>query len=374
MSTTKIVGILQSCRQHLNEFALTPLNVEPYRDDLASNCGAAKGMLKELKALESRIVELETKCEATKVFPNKTQYSTFVKEKNVVANTIREFSKGINQSLRLNENVVRNQKRIKIELDIVDDILRLLIKEMLVTGTFTTLRFVQPVVEKEKSFSKMKSVNEHLEELRELSRREHLGHRDSILALKNEIDRMNADLNAIENGIYAPVVERSESMFERRRSAILNEDKKRKSVEEEIEQIKSTMEKDSKVHIETMSTIQKESEDIQRELEIHSDISSKQLSLRNSNLEQMKQERNEHELVLSGLERRWDDEQKQARRNSEDNELKRQLELKKREVEEQEYFASLWIQLRWKAYLKRKSLKKISSKAKGKKKGKKKAI
>ncbi len=239
MSTTKIVDILQRCRQHLSGFASTPVNVEPYRDALVSDCGVAKDMLKELKIMKSRIVELETKCEATSDFPNKTQYSTFVKERKVVANREREFSKEINQSIRLNEEVIRNQKRLKIELDTVDDILRFLIKEILDTGTFITLcsvthEYVPPIVQKEQSFSKMKSVNQSLDVLRQLSCREHLEHRDSVEALKYQIDRAKADLNAIKTGTYTPSVERAENLEERRRRTMLNEDKKRKSVEEDI--------------------------------------------------------------------------------------------------------------------------------------------
>ncbi len=123
-----------------------------------------------------------------------------------------------------------------------------------------------------------------------------------------------------------------------------------------------------------MSTLQKKHDEIRHKLEIHSYNSSQQSSLRNSVLEQVKQEQNEHKVALNELERRWDNEQEQTRIDIENKELKRQRESKAREFEEREYFASLWIQLRWKAYLKRKALKKTSTKAKGKKKGKKKTL
>ena len=51
----------------------------------------------------------------------------------------------------------------------------------------------------------------------------------------------------------------------------------------------------------------------------------------------------------------------------EEQRLKRDQE--KKDSEEKQYFAALWIQLRWKAYLKRKALK--DSKKKGKKASKK---
>ena len=76
--------------------------------------------------------------------------------------------------------------------------------------------------------------------------------------------------------------------------------------------------------------------------------------------------------VLSGLEERWEAEQREVAVLRLEEERRQAATEAERAREEKEYFAALWIQLRWKAHLKRVASSKQSKKKKkkgGKKKG-----
>lgn len=101
--------------------------------------------------------------------------------------------------------------------------------------------------------------------------------------------------------------------------------------------------------------------------------STKLLESCESVLDRLREDQLEHAAALKMLETRWTDEQEQIRLRKEAEELQRKEAAMARYIEEQEYFSALWIQLRWKAYLKRKSMKQSSAMGKkGPKKGKKK--
>ena len=74
--------------------------------------------------------------------------------------------------------------------------------------------------------------------------------------------------------------------------------------------------------------------------------------------------------VLSGLEERWEAGQRELAALRHEEERRLAAIEAERAREEKEYFAALWIQLRWKAHLKRVASSKQSKKKKGgKKKG-----
>ncbi|EJK59324.1 hypothetical protein THAOC_20469 [Thalassiosira oceanica] len=79
--------------------------------------------------------------------------------------------------------------------------------------------------------------------------------------------------------------------------------------------------------------------------------------------------------VLSGLEGRWEAEQRELAALMHEEERRQAAIEVERAREEKEHFAALWIQLRWKAHLKRVASKQSKQKKKkkgGKKKGSKK--
>ena len=235
----KVIDILQECRAHLQECTLIPLDVDTYRDDIINDYNVAAELRKELKGLEERYMKLGQECIAVKDLPNKMRYSSAVKERAVVKNMMREISKEISRALKTNEMVVKNHKRVKIEIEIVDDILARTMKELTESGDVSTLRsstknHVSPAIAREKSLAELKAVVQSLEELRETLQREHNEHRYLVENLKLDIKGTKTDMEDIENGRYAPAVEFASRISERRASEINQLDSKRKDIEDEI--------------------------------------------------------------------------------------------------------------------------------------------
>ena len=123
--STAVIAILMECREQLQECASAPLGIEKYREDISKECNVAVTLLKELNEAEEREIELDQKCIAVKDLPNKMEYSNVVKEMSVVKNKIKDLSNQINHAIRNHDVVVNNKKRVKIEIDRQDDILRI---------------------------------------------------------------------------------------------------------------------------------------------------------------------------------------------------------------------------------------------------------
>ena len=230
---------MQECRTRLNECADESLSIDAYRDDLVEDCNVAVDLLNELKEFEQRLVELDKTCDSVKDQSNKLQYSTAVKERVISKKKMREISKEINNTLRFNPTIVKNQKRISLLMENLDDLLCGSIKDLHDTAHFSTLssstrQFTSPEIVKDAAFTKMKNTIKCLQEVRESSSREHIEHRTAVEQLKNKIKKTRADLDAIDDGSYAHSIERQFKLSERRRISLACDDDKRNVIEAEI--------------------------------------------------------------------------------------------------------------------------------------------
>lgn len=135
--------------------------------------------------------------------------------------------------------------------------------------------------------------------------------------------------------------------------------------------IKVEISEDQLVHNANMIALENHRALLARQLKVARDETVVAISDLEAQLSELKQEQSDVGSVLETLEQRLCDERT---KNKEIQEVERLHAEKKAEAkarEEKEHFAALWIQLRWKAYLRRQS-KKAATKGK-KKDGKKKS-
>ena len=372
----QIIEILQRCREELHESASAPLNIENYREDISKECNVAVDLLKELKEAEKRAIELEEKCTAVKNLPNKMAYSCVVKEMAITKNKIADLSHQINHDVRNHEVVVDNKKRVNIEIDRLDDILRITQIELYEYDDTPTLMaetedFVPLPIAREQAFTQMKETVQALDHIRDTLQREKLEHRDLVYDLKTEIKKTRADIEAMEKGTYAPDLEFMSKLSDKREAQTSELDKQQRAIEGEIEELESLMAKQTKVHNADMSTLESEKAELEQTL---SDMAKGRASSKEDmefTLQKLKHEQAENHEVLQMLEERLAEGKQEARLLQLEEEKRHQEFEEEKAMEEKEYFAALWIQLQWKAYLKRKASKQSSKGKKGSKKGKK---
>mmetsp|Transcript_15120 Transcript_15120/g.24587 ORF Transcript_15120/g.24587 Transcript_15120/m.24587 type:complete len:378 (-) Transcript_15120:1116-2249(-) len=369
--STAVIDILMECREQLQECA-SPLGIEKYREDISKECNVAVTLLKELKEAEEREIELDQKCIAVKDLPNKMEYSNVVKEMSVVKKCKSDLSNQINHAIRNHDVVVNNKKRVKIEIDRLDDILLIAQLELSEYGDTPSLRaetqdYLPLQITRAKALAKMRTTRQSLEEVRETLQREKLEHRDSIYDLKTEIKTTRADINAMENGTYAPAVEFMAKLSERRKSQTSELDNKRRMLDDEIEEQQTSIAKDTLVHDANASALQAEKMELEQKLADMAKNNASSIQDAESALAKLKEEQSENSVMLLQLEKRLADEQEEGRLRKEEEDKRLQEVLEKKSMEEKEYYAALWIQLRWKTYLKRKALKQSSKGKKGKK-------
>jgi len=231
--------ILRKCREQLQESASTQLDIEKYRDDISNECDVAITLLKDLEEAQKREIVLDQRCDAVKDLQNKMEYSNVVKEMAVVKNKIKELSNEINHSIRSHDVVVSNKKRAKIEIDRLDDILRISERELSEYGDTPTLRaetedYIPQQIAREQSLTNLKTTHQSLEKVRHTLQQEKLEHRDLVYDLKTNIKRTRADLKAMENGTYAPDVEFISRLSDIRTAQTNELDSKRREIEDDI--------------------------------------------------------------------------------------------------------------------------------------------
>mmetsp|Transcript_35587 Transcript_35587/g.74966 ORF Transcript_35587/g.74966 Transcript_35587/m.74966 type:complete len:380 (-) Transcript_35587:1021-2160(-) len=368
-----VIDILMECREQLQECASTPLNIECYREDISRECNVAVTLLKDLKETEEREIELHQTCIDVKDLRNKMEYSNVVKEMGVVKNKIKDLSNQINHDIRNHVVFVDNKKRVKIEIDWLDDVLRIAQIELMESSDTPSLRdetedYLPLQVSRKQSLSNMRATLQSLEEIRETLLREKLDHRELIYNLRTEIKTTRAHIDAMVNGTYAPAVEFMSKLSDRRKAQTIELDDKRRATEDEISVCKQSMARDTLIHDANVAAVQAEKLELEQKLADTAKKNSSSMREIESTLETLKREQFENNAVILRLEKQLADEQEEERLVQEEEDQRLVQVEEKRAMEETEYFSALWIQLRWKAYLKRKASKQSS---RGKKKGKK---
>ncbi|KAL9189010.1 hypothetical protein ACHAXT_011500 [Thalassiosira profunda] len=371
-----ITEILQQTQQRLQDLEFCP-DVEPYREGISRECNVAVGLLKELHQAEARKSELEATLLSLKDQPNKLPYSNAVKERSRVEKQARESSAAVNHAVRNHETFLANKKRAAIETERIDDIIRVAQLELAEYDDTLSLRdatdgYVPLHLAREQALAKMTATTTALEEVRDTLQREKEEHRALVYELKIEIKATKTDIEAMENGTYAPAVEFETKLSERREAQTSELESQRRALTNGIEQLQTKIANDTLVHNANVAAFEAERTELEQKLAALASSNATAMQETESALETLKEEQAANFAVLQKLEERLAEEAEGAR-VLQAQEEKRLKEIEERRLaEEKEYFAALWIQLRWKAFLKRKALKGSKKKGKKGKKGKKK--
>ena len=369
------IQALHQCRLKLQQLdAIEPFDVEKYREDLCKELNIKS--LSELKKASERLHELDKLCSSVRDLPSKMEYSQVVKELAVVKNKITELNTRINKTIRNDQVVFDNRKRLKIELEKLDAVLHVAQVELSDTGECPSLKretqgFVPLDRARDESLAKLKRTSLSLEDVRCKLQTEKLEHTSLVFDLKTEIKSTRSKLKAMEDGTYAPAVEFTSKLLERRAAQTKELEERRQYLENEIEETQNRVATNARIHNANMQALQKEVNDLQSKLSITTNTNAAAMNELESTLAKLNEEQTAGFAVLQQLEKRLTEE-KEAERSQQTEQAKRDQEWEeKKALEERQYYAALWIQLRWKAYLTRKALKDSKKKKKGKKVSKK---
>ena len=315
--STEVIEKLHKCRIELQELS-TSLDIENYRDELCKEYNVAVDLLDELKEAQKREAELDQKCIAVQNLSNKMSYVCNEEQISVTKNKIKDLSNQINHAIRNHEVVVNNKKRVEIEIDRLDDILRITQLELSEYGDTPSLiaetqGFVPLPVAREQALIKMKNTTQKTKNTTQSLQREKLQHRELVYDLKTEIKKTRADIEAMENGTFAPDVEFMSRLAKRRADQTSELERKRKAIEDEIEELQSLMAKDDKVHIDNVSALQSEKVELEQNLADTAKDNATDKKELETTLDKLKVEQSEHDAVLQQLETRLEAEKEERR-------------------------------------------------------------
>ncbi len=365
------VEVLKQCREQLEEFVLTtPLNIESYREEIIHGCHIAVDLWNELKACETRILELESSSKTAKDMPNKMEYSKAANELLVVRKKSKELSREINKEIRASSFMVENTKRVKVEMDRLDDTLRIAQLELFqsseadfygVRSSTLSLQaeaeIIPPKLVREQLITQNNSITKSLEEVRDTLHREKEEHRELVADLQFEIKTIRDYSDAMTNGTYVPALEFESRVINRRRSLTNNMNKQRDTIQNEIELIQVQTSDEGKMQDATISSLRNEQSALEERLAHLIQYNSTSMQDIEKTLYNLHQEQSNITAVLHQLALRVAKEEEEKTIHAE-MERTRLYELEvEKAMDEREYFAALWIQLRWKAYCKRRTLK-----------------
>jgi len=376
-NATQAIQVLHKCRQQLLELQKTePLDIAEYRDDISQEIGIAAEMLTELKEAEQRRETLEARCASTQHLDNKMEYANQSKELVVVKNKINELNHEINHSIRNHEVVQQNKKRISLEIDRLDSILHTAQVELSEYGETPSLRaeikdYIPLDIAREQALLKLNSTKQALVQVKGTLQSEQTDHRELVYNLKTIIKTTKADIEAMNDGTYIPAVEFTSILNEKRQSQTNEHDSKRTDIEKEIHDYQTQNKNADKVHDANMKALSNGVSEVEQQLSNMTSSHAAELSELESTLAKLKEEQAVNSTVLAELEKRMASKKEEERLLQIEADKRLQEMKEKKLIEEKEYFAALWIQLRWKAYLKRKALKQSKKKGGKKKKGKK---
>jgi len=372
------VDILRHCRVQLEEVARHEIVTLPTKDHdelrhhlnetMCKECDVEDSLLSELRAAESREVELSARCLIAKD-ENKLEYANSLREIVVLRNKIRELTGQINRMVNQSDFMVGNRKRAKIILDRLDDMLRTLIENP--TCPQQSRFFVPLPIARERALQQKKSTSMALSDVKDRLRREKHSHTEWVADTKAAMKKARSELNAMDNGTYAPALAFEARMLEMETTQAKELDGKRTTVKEETERLQELIARDVIVHNSNASTLESEIDLLRIKMKDTVLEHEQSMKVLDSTLDRIRDERLANQNILESLDTRIMEEREEEKLHQ-DKEEKRLLELKDTKAkEEKKYFAALWIQLRWKSYRKRKAMKDAAKGKKGKKGSKK---
>ena len=202
---------------------------------------------------------------------------------------------------------------------------------------------------------------------------EHTNHSKIVEGLKENIKQTKADIAAIKDNTYAAAVEARASLAEQKSASENDMRSQRKEIQAEIDGLKATLSKDSAIHNDKISRLEKEIQVLKQNKVDMETKTSAEMALTESEFQLLTEEYSNNKAVMERLEERFMEEEAEQRKIEEQEAIRLQEEANVNALCEKQHYAALWIQLRWKAFMKRKVLNQQKKKGKGKKgKGKKK--
>ncbi|KAL7435937.1 hypothetical protein ACHAXH_005017 [Discostella pseudostelligera] len=215
---------------------------------------------------------------------------------------------------------------------------------------------------REQLINENKIINQALEEVRYTLYHEKEDHRELVADIQFEIKTIRDNLDAMANGTYPPAVELEARQIDRRRNQTNIINNQRRSIQNEIDLLKARIYEDGKVQDANIFTLQNEQLVLEQRLADMIQYNTTSMHDVETILSNLHHEQSNITVVLQQLAIRVAEEEEEEKAHAE-LERARLAELEyEKSIDEKEYFAALWIQLRWKAYCKRKAMKQKNEK------------
>jgi metal-dependent hydrolase (beta-lactamase superfamily II) len=294
----------------------------------------------------------------------------------VAKKKVSELSKEINHLVRTSNAFLQNQKRVKVDVERIDAIVFKTIKDLpdLSALKQATDKYVPLKVAREKALEVMNKTSKELEETSLAMSSERTTHRDIVEELKREIKRTKADIQAITSCNHLMQTSFEKTVTERSSSRADEMKTKRRALEDEIGALEIELRDATTVHKANLLALENNRADLSQQLEAtkhKTTVAMKQLEVR---FDELQLEHADHSAALDYLRQRQSVEAKKVEAAKAQEMLRAEKKAQIKAREEKEHYAALWIQLRWKAHVRRQLQKLAASKGKkkgGKKKGKK---
>lgn len=201
-------------------------------------------------------------------------------------------------------------------------------------------------------------------------KKEHTNHSNTVEGLKESIKQTKADIVAIKDNTYAAAVEARASLAEQKLACNNDMHSKKKEIQAEIDGLKARLSKDEAIHNDKISRLENEIKELKQKTVDMETKTSSEMALTESELQLLTEEYSNNKVFLEKLEERLRVEEAEQRKIDEQEAIRLQEEANVNKLREKQHYAALWIQLRWKAFMKRKLLnQQKKGKGKGKKKG-----
>ena len=182
---------------------------------------------------------------------------------------------------------------------------------------------------------------------------EHTNHSNTVEGLKESIKQTKADIVAIQDGTYAAAVEARASLAEQKLACENDMQSKRKEIQAEIDGLKATLTKDEAIHNDKISRLENEIQELKQKKVDMETKTSAEMAMTESGLQLLTEEYSNNKAVLEKLEERDAHEEAEQRQIEEAEQRKIEEEANANALREKQHYAALWIQLRWKAFMKR---------------------
>eukprot|EP00956_Cyclotella_meneghiniana_P012263 scaffold17433_cov52-Cyclotella_meneghiniana.AAC.1 len=272
--TNTILSTLETFRTQLQD-CTKPVDIGSFRDDLVRDmcaqfcCGneSIMHLLMDLKETEKRVLDLEAASVEAKPLDNKMVYSTVNQQIEVAKNRVKELHKEINHRIRQSETMIKNQKRIKIEIERLDTIAFKTIKELPDLSTLENATIYTPLMSaRDESHQTMNNIIKELDETAKNMGSEQIKHRDVIQEMKRDIKRTKAGIVALRDGTHPMQTAFNEDLSNTQSSRSSDINGKLKTLKDEIEKLKVEIAQGQTIHEANLTALEHNRSNLSQQL------------------------------------------------------------------------------------------------------------